>query len=45
MCAIMSNYAYPADRPNEVPVSLGAIVFTEGDAVELVDTTDLGGQF
>jgi hypothetical protein len=45
MCAIMSQYAYPPDRVNEVPPSLGTIIYTDGLAAELVETTDIGGPF
>ena len=45
MCAIMSAYAYPPDRPGEVPPSLGGVVFTEGGDTELIDTSDIDGNF
>jgi hypothetical protein len=45
MCAIMSAYAYPPERTNEVPPSLGGVVFTEGGKTLLIDTTDIGGNF
>jgi hypothetical protein len=45
MCAIMSQYAYPAERPNEVPPSLGTIIYSDGHAAELIETTDIGGPF
>ena len=52
MCAIMNAYAYPRDRPHELPPSLGTIngdpVFCsvlgdrccDEDICELIDTTD-----
>lgn len=45
MCAIMSAYAFPKDRPNELPPSLGTIIFREGDKFPLFDTTDVMGPF
>jgi hypothetical protein len=45
MCAIMSAYAYPADRPNEVPPSLGSLVYEEGITILLFDTTEIDGPF
>ena len=45
MCAIMSSYAMPADQPGTVPPTLGALVFTDGAVVELIETSDIGGQF
>jgi hypothetical protein len=45
MCAIMSSYAFPRERPHEIPPSLGAIVFRDGQAAELVETTDIDGPF
>jgi hypothetical protein len=45
MCAIMSGYAYPPDRPGEVPPSLGTIIYRDGHGAPLVETTDLDGPF
>ncbi len=45
MCAIMSQYAYPAERVNEVPPSLGTIIYRDGLSAELVETTDIDGPF
>ena len=45
MCAIMSSYAYPKNRPHEVPPSLGTIIFRDGGSAELVETTDIDGPF
>jgi hypothetical protein len=45
MCAIMSQYAYPPDRPHDVPPSLGTIIYRDGHSAPLVETTDLGGPF
>jgi hypothetical protein len=45
MCATMSAFAYPADRPFEIPPSLGGVVYTSGTAEPLFDTSDLGGPF
>jgi hypothetical protein len=41
MCATMNWYAYPADRPNEVPPSLGTLILAQDAVVPLIDTTDL----
>jgi hypothetical protein len=45
MCAIMSGYAYPANRPHDIPPSLGTIIYGEGDAAPLIETTDIDGPF
>lgn len=45
MCAIMSQYAYPRVRPNDIPPSLGTIIYRDGHSAPLVETTDLGGPF
>jgi hypothetical protein len=45
MCAVMSAYAFPKDRPYEVPPSLGTIIFSEGGTMPLFDTTDVEGAF
>ncbi len=45
MCAIMSQYAYPPERVDEVPPSLGTIIYRDGLAAELVETTDIDGPF
>lgn len=45
MCAIMSAFAYPKDRADEVPPTLGGVVFTNGEVTGLVDTTGIGGNF
>jgi hypothetical protein len=45
MCAIMNQYAYPAERTGEVPPSLGTIIYRDGLAAELVETTDIDGPF
>lgn len=45
MFAIMSSYAYPKDRPHEVPPSLGTIIFRDGGTAELVETTDIDGPY
>jgi hypothetical protein len=41
MCATMNAYAYPPDRPGEVPPSLGALVAMRGGKSPLLDTTKL----
>jgi hypothetical protein len=45
MCAIMSGYAFPANRPHEVPPSLGTIVYRDGHVAPLIETTDIDGPF
>lgn len=45
MCAIMSNYAFPKNRPNEVPPSLGTVIYQDGASAELIETTDIDGPF
>lgn len=45
MCAIMTSYAYPKHRPNELPPSLGTIIYRDGHSAPLVETTDIDGPF
>lgn len=45
MCATMSAFAYPKDRPGELPPSLAGVAFTEGEVTGLVDSTEIGGNF
>lgn len=45
MCAIMGSYAYPPNRPHELPPSLGTIIYRDGFSAPLVETTDIDGPF
>jgi hypothetical protein len=41
MCATINAYAYPPERPGELPPSLGALALFDGGSTELVDTSEV----
>lgn len=45
MCAVMSAYAYPTDRPNEVPPPLGTIIMRNEGIARLYDSSGVPGPF